>query len=175
MRAPLSTAFAALLLAGVATTALHAEEKRELGAHEHGHVELQIAIDGNDVTMTLEAPGSDIVGFEHAAETDGQKAAVEAAVTQLSDPAALFTMTEAAGCSVASSDAELHQEGDHNAFEASYTFACTDIAALTGLTTNLFTLYPSIEEIEVEYATPAGQGSAELEADDPSIIFPAAS
>ena len=180
MRAPLpttflSTAFAAVLLASAPTSPLHAEEKRELGAHEHGHVEWQIAIEGNDVTMTLEAPGSDIVGFEHDAKTDEQKAAIEAATTQLTDAAALFTLTEAAGCTVGASDVELHQEGDHNAFEASYTFACTDIAALTGVQTNLFTLYPSIEEIEVEYATPAGQGSAELEADDPSITFPASS
>ena len=175
MRAPLSTAFATLLLCGVAATALHADEKREVGAHEHGHVELQIAIDGDTVTMELEAPGSDIVGFEHAAKTDEQKAAIDAATTQFGDPAALFTMTEAAGCSVASTDVDLHQHDDHSAFEAEYTFTCTDIAALAGLETNLFSLYPSVEEIEVEYATPAGQGSAELEADNPSLTFPASS
>ncbi len=175
MRAPLPTALAALLFAGFATSALHAEEKRELGAHEHGHVTLQIAIDGNDVTMALEAPGKDIVGFEHTAETDDQKAAIEAATAQLSDPSALFTMTEAAGCTVASNAVELHQEGDHNAFEAAYTFSCTDIAALTGMETTLFTLYPSIEEIDVDYATPSGQGSVELEADDPVITLPATS
>ena len=45
-----------------------AEEKhRQLGAHEHGHGNFNIAIEGKSVSMELEAPGADIVGFEHKA------------------------------------------------------------------------------------------------------------
>ena len=49
-------------------------ERRELGAHEHGHLVLNIAIEGDRIEMELMAPGVDIVGFEHAAETDEHKA-----------------------------------------------------------------------------------------------------
>ena len=67
---------AVFALAGaLAATAAVAEERRELGAHEHGHSTLTIAVEGTRVAMELSAPGADIVGFEHAAETDEQKAA----------------------------------------------------------------------------------------------------
>ena len=147
-------------------------ETRELGAHEHGHVALQIAVEGDAVEMILEAPGADIVGFEHAPETDGQTAEVEAALETLSDPMALFVLPDAAGCTVEAAEVELHQEGDHNAFEAEYTLRCADAAAVTEVGTKLFDLYPSIEEIEVEYATPAGQGAGELEPDDAVLSLP---
>ena len=101
MRAP------ALCLAAMIATSpaplLAAEEKRELGRHEHGHVTLEIAVDGDRLTMALEAPGESIVGFEHAAETDEQKAAVEAAKTQLADASALFAPSAKAGCTNVSS------------------------------------------------------------------------
>ena len=172
----------ALSAALVATAAFAAEkhghdhdEKRELGSHEHGHVTVQIALEGDSLQMALEAPGNDIVGFEHAAETDEQKAAVSEATEALSDPLAVFTLPEAAGCSVASSDVELHREGDHNAFEAEYALTCTDVSALTVIETRLFEMFPSIREIEVEYATPAGQGAIEFESGETAIALPATS
>ena len=66
------------LLAALAWTA-HAEERRELGAHEHGHAKLNLAIDGSALSMEIEAPGMDVLGFEHPAESDQVKAAIEAA------------------------------------------------------------------------------------------------
>ncbi len=138
-------------------------QTRDLHAHEHGHVTLQVAVDGESVEMILEAPGADIVGFEHSAETDEQKAAVQEAMADLADPMALFILPEAAGCTGEAAEVELHQEGDHNAFEVEYSLTCTDPAALTEIETRFFELYPSVEEIEVEYATPAGQGAGELE------------
>ncbi|MEM7488966.1 MAG: DUF2796 domain-containing protein [Pseudomonadota bacterium] len=153
-----------LLSLAASTLALPAlAETRELHAHEHGHVTLQVAVDGQTVEMMLEAPGADIVGFEHVAETDEQKAAVDAARADLSDPMALFVLPEAAGCTGAAAEVELHQDGDHNAFEAAYSLTCTNPSALTEIETRFFDLYPSVEEIDVEYVTPAGQGAGELE------------
>ena len=59
---------------------------------------LNIAIEGARLTMELEAPGADIVGFEHKAKTEQQKAAVEKAKQQLAEPQALFKLPAAAGC-----------------------------------------------------------------------------
>ena len=69
---------ACLLAAGMACAALpaSAEEHRQLGAHVHGHGRLNIAIEGNTISMELEVPGMDIVGFEHEPSTPEQKAAV---------------------------------------------------------------------------------------------------
>ncbi|MEM7642071.1 MAG: DUF2796 domain-containing protein [Pseudomonadota bacterium] len=136
---------------------------RDLQAHQHGHVTLRLAVDGTSVEMILEAPGADIVGFEHAAETDAQKAAVEGAKADLADPMAIFVLPEAAGCTGEAAEVDLHQDGNHSAFEVEYALTCTDPSALTEIETRFFDLYPSVEEIEVEYATPAGQGAGELE------------
>ena len=168
------TTTAAIAVLVASTLSVFAEESRELGAHEHGHVTLFVAVEGQAVAMELEAPGENIVGFEHAAETAEQKGAVEKARAALADPLALFAVPAEAGCTVASADVELHSEGDHNAFEASYALACTAVAAIDRIETKLFTLYPSIEEIEVSYATAAGQGAAELTADSPVLSLPAA-
>ena len=166
---------AALLAAAASGAALaedkHDHEKRELGAHEHGAVELRVAVEGDTVEMMLEVPGNDIVGFEHAAETDEQKASVEAEKERLGDPLALFVVPAAAGCEVASAEVEHHQEGDHSAFEAEYALTCADPAALTTIETRLFELYPTIGEIDVEYATPAGQGAGELEPGEPRLAI----
>ena len=56
-----------IALAVAATTPVFAEETRQLDAHEHGVGQLDIAFDGNQISMELHAPGADIVSFEYAA------------------------------------------------------------------------------------------------------------
>ena len=171
MRFSSPKAIAFLLLAALSASPASGEETRELDSHEHGHVTMQIAVDGSDVAIALEAPGENIVGFEHAPASDEQRAAVDAALKQLENGSAIVTLPPDAQCEQTSTRAELHQDGDHMAFEAAYAFACENISALGSVETGLFELYPSIEEIDVEYATPAGQGAAELEADDPVVAL----
>jgi len=171
MRIRLTPALVSFSIIALGGTHLHAQENRELDSHEHGHVKMEIAIEKNKMNIAVEAPGESIVGFEHAAKTDAQKAAVAAAQKQLSDPAAIFELPSQAGCTVESASAELHQHGGHNEFEASYAFTCTDIEALKTVETKLFSLYPAIDEIDVDYVVPGGQGSVELEPDAPTVKF----
>ena len=91
-----------------------ADETRELDAHEHGVGELNIAFDGNTVAMELHAPGADIVGFEHAAEGDDDRAAIDAAVAILAKPLDLFVLPAAAECSVTKASAGLESAFDHD-------------------------------------------------------------
>ena len=46
------------------------------GAHEHGAAELLLSSEGKDVQITFNAPAQSLVGFETAAVTEEQKAAV---------------------------------------------------------------------------------------------------
>ena len=93
-----------------------AGENRELDAHEHGVGELNIAIDGNQIAMELHAPGADIVGFEHAAESAQDRAAIETAVATLARPLALFGLPADAECTVTQASAELESE-EHDEHE----------------------------------------------------------
>jgi Protein of unknown function (DUF2796) len=97
-------------LAAAALVQAQADERRELGAHLHGHSTLQIVIEGGRVAMELEAPGMDIVGFEHAAATDAQKAALAEACSVLARPLELFAPPPEAGCEVIEAAVELATE-----------------------------------------------------------------
>jgi hypothetical protein len=98
----------------IAATPVFAEDNRQLGAHEHGVGELDIAFDGGQIAMALRAPGSDIVGFEYAATSAEDRAAVDSAVATLARPLDLFVMPEAAQCSVVQASAALESEHDHD-------------------------------------------------------------
>ena len=105
---------AASLVALSIAPALAEGEKRELGAHEHGHSALNIAIEGDRIEMELIAPGADIVGFEHEAESAEDKAAVERAEATLGEPLSLFVFSTDAGCSVESASVEIEGEEHHD-------------------------------------------------------------
>ena len=97
-----------------AAPALAEGEKRELGAHEHGHSALNIAIEGDRIEMELMAPGADIIGFEHEASTAEDKAAVEQAEATLGEPLSLFGLGDAAGCVVETAAVEIEGEDHHD-------------------------------------------------------------
>lgn len=105
---------AASLMSLCLTPALAEGEKRELGAHEHGHSALNIAIEGDRIEMELIAPGADIVGFEHAAESEEDKMALEQAEATLDNPLSLFAFSSDAGCAVESTSVEVEGEEHHD-------------------------------------------------------------
>lgn len=104
----------ALLLLAVNAAPALAEDTRQLDAHEHGVGALNIAIDGTTIAMEFHAPGADIVGFEYAAESEADRAAVDAAVATLARPLDLFVLPAAAACSVTQASAELESEQAHD-------------------------------------------------------------
>lgn len=103
----------------LAAPALGDEGHRELGAHVHGHGTLNIAVESTRVELELEAPGMDLVGFEHAPKTDAQKAAIEAVKTKLKDPLSLFKMPDAASCKLADAKIEIEaaKSGEEHAHD----------------------------------------------------------
>ena len=62
------------------------------GAHEHGAAELLLSSEGKDVQITFNAPAQSLVGFETAAVTEEQKAAVAHAEAILMAPRDLFAL-----------------------------------------------------------------------------------
>lgn len=96
-------------------------EARQLDSHEHGVGTLNIAFEGGQVAIELEAPGADIVGFEHSPESAEDRAKVDAAIAVLAKPLTLFALPAAAGCSVVAAKASLvgedteeaHHDDDH--------------------------------------------------------------
>ncbi|MFM5214523.1 DUF2796 domain-containing protein [Aeromonas hydrophila] len=151
------------------------------GAHEHGHGHLNLVLDGNQLMIELQAPAADLVGFEHAAKSDEEKAQYAKAMAQLKQPDALFRFDPAAGCKLTQQELQAakedhdhdhdhdhqksdgkHDEHHHADMGAMYTYTCATPAKLTGLEATLFSVYPSLEKLSVQGILPSGQTAAEL-------------
>ncbi|MFN1551468.1 zinc uptake protein ZrgA [Vibrio natriegens] len=100
----------------LSTTAM-AEEYRQHDAHEHGHVEFNIAQDGKDLLVEITAPGADVVGFEHALENAEQEQQLKQAVAKLEDTSSLFTINSQAECDIADVHVEHTLGGAHDEHE----------------------------------------------------------
>ena len=111
---PIATLFVTLGLAA-SGSAVADNHFRQHDAHVHGVVEVNIAQDGKDLLMEVHAPGADVVGFEHAPQTDEQKAAIENAISKLNSPDSTWMLTANAQCQLVDSQVTetlTSQEGD---------------------------------------------------------------
>ena len=190
---PLAAALAAS--SGPSAFAQH----REMGAHEHGRGSLNIAMEGNRVSMEFEAPGVDIVGFEHAAKTHEQKATLAKAKQQLANPQELFGLPASAECTVEEAKVTItsgdddhghgkdkgsssagsaksgdkkttsREEHDHGDFPAQYTFDCKSPASLTSIEFGYFRAFAGAQKLDVNVITPKGQTKFEVTRAKPRI------
>ena len=185
---PIKTLIAALALAAASGSAT-AQETRAIGAHEHGHGTLDIAVEGGRLAMILAAPGHDIVGFEHPVESAEDQAAIDAAIATLSEPLSLFVVPAAAGCSVTEARAGLvpghddaHAEGDahagdeghdhaggHAEFRAEYLLTCADPDALDRIDFAYFAAFANAMTVDVRMVSDSGLEGFEVERADPVL------
>jgi Protein of unknown function (DUF2796) len=162
---------------------------RQLGAHEHGAGTLNIAIEGTVVTMELEVPGDDIVGFEHAAVTGKDKAALARASAVLNRPLDVFRLPAAAQCTV--KDAKVAFEADdheatkpdtndtsakpgaaakphnhageaHRVFHATYVLECAALQGINGIDFEYFKTFSRAQKLTVNVITSKAQTSFEV-------------
>ena len=89
----LRSAAAALALLLAPAALLRAGE-----AHRHGVARLDVAVDGTRVSLALDTPLDNLLGFEHAPRNAAERRAADAAVATLRQAAALFRFDIAAGC-----------------------------------------------------------------------------
>jgi hypothetical protein len=178
-----------------AATGVGHAQQREAGAHEHGRGTLNIVLEGSRLSMELEAPGVDIVGFEHKARTKKQKAAVEKAEEQLEAAEALFELPAAAGCVLEASRVTLegedhghdhgakegakgdgkggtkggHPDDAHSSFRAEYAFECKAPASLTTIGFGYFKAFAGAQKLDVTVVTPKQQSRFEVSRAKPRI------
>jgi hypothetical protein len=169
------------------------DEHGSLSAHEHGVGRLNAALDGQTLELELESPAMNLVGFEHAATSDADKAKVAAVRAQLEKPLVLFNLPKAAGCVVATQelesplfgdkpDADDHDEEeakdghehhhDHSEIHAHYQFSCSAPGALKTLDlANIFNTFPATQKIQVQLISPSGQQGVEVTAKAAALKF----
>ena len=150
----------------------HDHEHGSLGTHEHGVARLNVALDDTSLELELESPAMNLVGFEHAASSDGDKARVAATRARLEQPLSLFNLPAAAGCSVIKQALESPLFGDkpaadadhdeHSEIHAHYQLTCTSANTLKHLDlSQWFKAFPATQKIQVQLIAPSGQQGVE--------------
>ena len=99
-----------LILILILVTCILGASAAAQSTHVHGQGQVGMAIDQNLISMTLESPGADIVGFEHEARTAEEKTAVTEALKQLSDPMFVIQLPANASCKVVQASSEVTSE-----------------------------------------------------------------
>jgi hypothetical protein len=153
--------------------ALAAEEFEQHQAHEHGRVTLNIAVEGAELVIELEAPAINVVGFEHAPRNTGERAAAANAAALLRDGGKLFVLPAEAQCRLEKAELvepvwdkgeeahESHGEDheEHSDYEARYGYRCAQPARLAWLEPALLGSLHDVTEATVNLVTPDGQRS----------------
>ncbi|MDI9780376.1 DUF2796 domain-containing protein [Pseudomonas putida] len=175
----------ALPLALLPLAVAHAHDEHDhdhahgtLGAHEHGVAKLNAVLDGNTLELELDSPAMNLVGFEHMASSDADKAKVAAVRQQLEQPLKLFALASAAGCkedqqelesplfgdaAKADDDDGEHEKGHaHSDINAHYQLTCATPEKLAQIDlTPLYKAFPATQKINVQLIGPNGQKGVE--------------
>lgn len=185
----LALPFALLPLAAAAQDHDHDHaEHGSLGKHEHGAASLNVALDGSTLEIQLESPAINLVGFEHAASSDAERATVAAVRQQLEQPQALFALPIEARCTLkehellgelfAQHEHDEHaagaqgEEHGHSDLSAHYRFDCATPAALQTLELgSFFGSFPGTEKLDVQLIGPSGQQGLQLSPGNTRLTF----
>ena len=182
----LALPFALLPLAVVHAAQAHDHEHGSLAPHEHGVGTLNVALDDNTLELDLDSPAMNLVGFEHAATTDADKANVAAAKAGLENPLTLFNLPPAAKCVVEAQElnsplfdpapeegaSKAKTEHHHSDVEAHYAFTCAEPGQLKNLDLGtFFKTFPGTHTFKVQLIGPNGQQAVNVSAKAPTLTF----
>lgn len=180
MKRVLRTALSICAAATIAGAASAQEARRELGPHVHGSGKLEIAIEGDRVSLDLDTPAHDIIGFEHAPQTPEQTKVLDAAVAKLKDAASVFRMTPDANCKLEKAEAGLEkpEAGEstgtaepeaHADFNGTFVFACGAIGKLKAIDLGYFAAFPEAAKLDITIISPKGQTTRQATREAPRI------
>lgn len=170
-----------------------ADTKRAAATHLHGHGTLNIAVEGQHILIELQVPGSDVFGFEHAAESEAEKEAQKSALAALRQPQSLFAMPAAAGCELVLAEVAIQAEQDgkdadkpaavgtqghrdehdagHNEVRGDYILRCDKPGAIDEIRFVYFDRFSGADELDVNVITDHGQHSFEVNRARPMIVL----
>ena len=137
-------------------------------AHQHGAAKLDVAVEPGKISLQLDTPLDNLLGFERAPRTDAERARADAAVATLKAAATLFKFDAAAGCALLrvtldsaalklGSPAPTEAAEGHADIDGTFEFACKDVSKATAIDVGLFDAFKRMQRIESQIAAPQGQ------------------
>lgn len=158
------------------------------GAHVHGKVVVNIALEGKLLSVLLEAPAINVTGFERAPRGAAEQRTVAIVDRWLASGAGILSVPANAACKLAAAEYDPPRLGaaaahdhehehesaggdDHAEYDARYTYDCGNPAALAWVELALVQRLRNVAEIEVNLATPRGQSQKTLGAEGGRIAL----
>lgn len=152
--------------------ALPLQAHAEGHAHVHGVAKLDIAVETTKITLQLDSPLDNLLGFERAPRTSAERKRTEAAIAQLRAGATMFKIDQAAQCTLAAVElssaalklgtpdpAEAHD--GHADLDGSFEFNCVDATKAAHIDVGLFG-FTHLQRLEVRVVTVRDQFKRDL-------------
>ena len=150
------------------------------GAHVHGLMRMDVAVQAQVLTVQIEAPLDSLLGFEHAPRTTAQRAAAEALIKRLNQDTSLVRPAATAFCKLVKTtvdaaalkpadttpvnkapaskkDSDLHADVD-----IAYEFNCGQPDKLDNVALGLFDAFKGLQKVQAQVATGQGQSKQTL-------------
>jgi hypothetical protein len=134
--------------------------------HDHGTAQVQVALEGEQLTLTMQLPQESLVGFEHAPRTSAQRQAMADALARLRQSGDLIQPDAEARCRPTKTEVKDPHEprgasagaaADHADVEVEIGFRCAQAAQLRTLGIGLLETFPRLKRVQAVVATPQGQ------------------
>lgn len=138
-------------------------------AHVHGQASLNIVIEDETLLAEFHSPLDNLLGFEHAPESETEKLAYQALHDALQDYQTLFRVTDGVCEQNRHRVTEpFNKQQDnaagsiHSEMHSEYFLHCQQATEITGIITNVFSAYPRLDKLKVQVVHSQGQSSFHL-------------
>ena len=148
-----------------------------VGAHEHGVVRMGLAVDGQRMSLNLEAPAATVFGFEHDPETEEEIGVVSEAMETLKTRVGeVIAVSSELACELEDVEVvsapevdEEHSHSDdedaHSEVRVAVSWFCAQSVEGTDATLRLGSLWPDAELVDLTVITSMGQAAGRVAAD----------
>lgn len=164
-------------------------------AHSHGTVSLSVAVDARVVTVVLESPLDDLVGFERAPRTDAERQRVADMVARFNAADQLFRIDPTARCTLSTvglksavlglDDApaaggsgdtgaarkDSSNDQSHADLTGTFVFTCQDGDKARFIDLGLFDAFKGIRIVNTQVVSPQGQFKRALRQKRPRVSW----
>jgi len=136
-------------------------------AHEHGHAELSLVVEGTKLTARLEVPAESIYGFEYEAKTDADKKKRDAGCEKLkTNFGAMVAVDPAYGCTFTNKSLEPRaagHAGDHGETHAEFEATCQKPPSGANVDIAFDKFFPRVKKIKVQVLSGEKQSGADIQ------------
>jgi len=133
-------------------------------AHEHGVAQLNLAAEGNSVSIQFESPADEIYGFEHApknpVETEKQRAALDLLKSKAGE---IIGFDATLGCTFKETTASVVMDGPkHSEVRAEFKVECSKPLNKTKVSVDFSKHFPKIKKIKMQIVSDGKQDAKVL-------------